>query len=321
MLRRVVLAGVPEQVNIPILLAQELGIFAKYGIECDYRVVPEGTGKLLTLLEDGEVDVALTVTDGFIAGKASGRAVKLAGTYVKSPLVWAIATSGANKKQLHSLDSLKSIDEKLRFGVSRIGSGSYTMGIYAANLIDRKKSDLDFVVVNDFVGLRDSVNTDTSDVFMWETFTTKPWFDKKEICKVDEVPTPWPAFSFVTGRNVDEDENNTSRDAYYSHNLGMDIRDKFYPALAEGVDVFMNGGMDTITRIVKEHNHIIEDAQLWISRCEYMTADSNNDTKPFAVDREHYQRSLDIMKQADLVPQDYKVEQLYENSTSVSQVI
>jgi len=321
MLRRIVLAGVPEQVNIPILLAQELGIFAKYGIECDYRIVPEGTGKLLTLLEDGEVDIALTVTDGFISGKASNRAVKLAGTYVKSPLVWAIATSGANPKQLQGLDCLRESDRQLRFGVSRIGSGSYTMGIYAASLINRKKTDLDFVVVNDFAGLRDSVNQETSDVFMWETFTTKPWFDKNEICKVDEVPTPWPAFSFVTGRTVDDDENNTSRDTNYSQSLGSDIRDKFYPALAEGVSLFVNGGVDSINRIVKEHKHTNEDAQLWMSRCEYMTQDFKEDIAAFAIDREHYQRSLDIMKQADLVSQDYNVEQLYENSTAVSQVI
>ena len=52
-----------------------------------------------------------------------------------------------------------------------------------------------------------------------------------------------------------------------------------------------------------------------------MTQDFKEDIAAFAIDREHYQRSLDIMKQADLVSQDYNVEQLYENSTAVSQVI
>ena len=64
------LAGVPEQAFMPILLAQQEGIFRKLGLEVQWKETPEGTGKLLTLVEEGEVDLALTVTDGFIAGKA-----------------------------------------------------------------------------------------------------------------------------------------------------------------------------------------------------------------------------------------------------------
>lgn len=39
----------------------------------------------------GDVDLALTVTDAFMVGKASGRKVNLLGTFVESPLVWAVA--------------------------------------------------------------------------------------------------------------------------------------------------------------------------------------------------------------------------------------
>ena len=36
------LLGVPEQVNIPIQLCQEMGIFAKFGVDVAYTTVPEG---------------------------------------------------------------------------------------------------------------------------------------------------------------------------------------------------------------------------------------------------------------------------------------
>ncbi len=56
--------GVPEQVNIPIKLCQENGIFEKYGIDLRYSTVKEGTGAMLKKIHDGEADIAITVTDG-----------------------------------------------------------------------------------------------------------------------------------------------------------------------------------------------------------------------------------------------------------------
>lgn len=46
------LLGVPEQVNIPIQLCQEQGIFSKFGVDVDYTTVPEGTGAMLKKLHD-----------------------------------------------------------------------------------------------------------------------------------------------------------------------------------------------------------------------------------------------------------------------------
>ncbi len=40
-LRKFILAGVPEQVNIPILLGLEHHLFRKYGVELEYKIVPE----------------------------------------------------------------------------------------------------------------------------------------------------------------------------------------------------------------------------------------------------------------------------------------
>lgn len=71
--RKIIIAGVPEQVNLPIVLAIEVNLFIQHGVDVEYRVVAEGTGKMLDLIDNGEVDLALCVTDAFIAGKSKGK--------------------------------------------------------------------------------------------------------------------------------------------------------------------------------------------------------------------------------------------------------
>lgn len=95
------------------------------------------------------MDIALTVTDASMVAKAKGRSIDLCGTFVASPLVWAVATTGK--------DPTKPMPPK-RFGVSRLGSGSHTMAFYYASQHSNgsgKPTDLDFVVANDFKGLRE----------------------------------------------------------------------------------------------------------------------------------------------------------------------
>ena len=83
------------------MIGLERGIFAKFGIDLEYKLVPEGTGRfylyitsllsfhfnligaMIDLLEKGQCDVALTVTDGFLASRGRGRQVELIGTYVE----------------------------------------------------------------------------------------------------------------------------------------------------------------------------------------------------------------------------------------------
>ena len=150
---KIILAGVPEQVNIPIHICMERGIFAKYGVDVEFKVVPEGTGRMLDLIESSEVDIALTVADATIAGCAKGRSIQLCGTWVQSPLVWAIA--GANSESFDELCNRKTIsNEPLSFGISRIGSGSHTMAQYACMLHNQDVKKAKFEVANDFKGLR-----------------------------------------------------------------------------------------------------------------------------------------------------------------------
>ena len=92
-------ALVPEQINIPLQICVERGIFSKYNIEVELKEVGEGTGRMIDLLEKNEVDIAMTVTDAFIANKAKGRKISLCGTYATSPLIWAAATKYIDGKE------------------------------------------------------------------------------------------------------------------------------------------------------------------------------------------------------------------------------
>eukprot|EP00696_Hemimastix_kukwesjijk_P011466 gnl/Hemi2/243_TR64_c0_g1_i1.p1 gnl/Hemi2/243_TR64_c0_g1~~gnl/Hemi2/243_TR64_c0_g1_i1.p1 ORF type:complete len:508 (-),score=126.05 gnl/Hemi2/243_TR64_c0_g1_i1:19-1362(-) len=48
--------------------------------------------------------------------------------------------------------------------------------------------------------MRQSVNDGSSDAFMWETFTTKPFHDSGEVKRVGDVTTPWPCFMLAALR-------------------------------------------------------------------------------------------------------------------------
>ena len=84
---------------------------------------------MIEALENGEADVALTVTDGFIVGKANGKKIDLLGTYVKSPLVWAVA--GSVDSSLPDLESLKSLSPLI------IGTAPYCI-LYMCSVYNNK---------------------------------------------------------------------------------------------------------------------------------------------------------------------------------------
>lgn len=159
MTTKLIIAGVPEQVNIPVNICIERGIFRKHGMDVTMTVVPEGTGKMLEMIENSSIDLAITVSDAFMAGRAKGRQINLCGTWVGSPLIWSIASNPkeevATNTESTNLASLKVCDDqKIKIGVSRLGSGSHTMALYAAMLSNVDQKTLEFSAANSFEGLR-----------------------------------------------------------------------------------------------------------------------------------------------------------------------
>ena len=81
---------------------------------------------MIASLAANEIDVGIGLTEGWVAGLAKHFAAdtsssekapyKMVGTYVETPLCWAIST-GANRPDITSVDTLRG----KKMGVSRIG--------------------------------------------------------------------------------------------------------------------------------------------------------------------------------------------------------
>jgi len=153
-------------------------------VEC-----PSGTGQVITRLTNDEIDVAVALTDPLISGIARGsQHYKLVGSYVTTPLNWAVITG--KDTQYKGIPDL----QETSIGISRYGSGSQTMAYVMALQQGWPTDKMQFQVNNDIRGLINSVNDGTTSAFMWEWFTTKPFVDAGEARFIGSVPTPWPSW-------------------------------------------------------------------------------------------------------------------------------
>ena len=186
---RIRIGGVPEHFNYPWTLAKERGIFAKHGANVEFVIKKCGTGAMIEAVKNGEIDACVALTEGLVADASKGSDVRILGTYVASPLCWAVSV-GANAAY-STIDDLRG----KTFGISRYGSGSHLMALVLAQ---RRGWDREFwpkfKVIGNFTNLRASVNSGDTDAFMWETFTTKPFHDSGEVKRVGDITTPWPCF-------------------------------------------------------------------------------------------------------------------------------
>jgi len=159
-------------------------------VEC-----PSGTGQVISRLSNNEIDVAIALTDSLLAGIAKGStAYKLVGSYVTTPLNWAVVVGA--KSEYQKIEDLRGTT----MGISRIGSGSQVMASVMAlqqgwvNPETKLVEEMRFKVNNDINSLVRSVNDSSTSAFMWEWFTTKPWLDRGEVRFIGSVPTPWPSW-------------------------------------------------------------------------------------------------------------------------------
>lgn len=100
----------------------EKRLFEQHDIDASYSLIPEGTGRMIDLIENDELDVAFTVTDATLVAKANGRRLHVIGTYVESPLVWMAAT--AKHRPFNTWSELRESagSRAVRVGISRYGS-------------------------------------------------------------------------------------------------------------------------------------------------------------------------------------------------------
>ena len=187
--------------------------------------------------------------------------------------------------------------QQIKFGVSRLGSGSHTMAQYACASHGRSLDGVSFVICNNIKGLTEAAQSGACDAFLWETFTTKPLFDSGDLAKLGEVPTPWTSFSFAAPAA-----------GVLSLEKEAAIRDQLFPALAEGCELFCAEGSSSAARIVREFGHKDEDAAAWLSRVQYNTAQT------MQADLTRTEASIAILKDIGLVRHDFAAEDLWRGS-------
>lgn len=203
---------VPEHYLIPLHLAKP-----QFDDNVELVPFPSGTGHMITSLRSNEIDVGIGLTEGWVAGLMSAQGQKeqgyrIVGSWVQNSLRWAIVT-GRNRDDINSVDDLP---QHRRVGVSRMGSGSHIMSIVLADQQgwlkqgqDTKSEGLVFAPLGPFKDLRDGVTGKdgepaVADFFMWEHFTTKPYFDndKAPLKNIGEIYTPWPSWHIAASTST-----------------------------------------------------------------------------------------------------------------------
>lgn len=236
---------------------------------------------MVTSLQQNEIDVGIGLTEGWISalGKQKEAAgFKLVGTYVETPLCWAISTGP--ERDLSNTSEL----EGKKIGVSRIGSGSYVMGFVLADvhswLPTLGQPPFEIVPLQTFAKLRDAVNDGTADFFMWEHFTSKRYYDNKTIKKIGEIYTPWSSWKIV----ATEGARDTRLD---------DLFDK----LNQGVRYFNQQPDEAVKYISTELDYSEEDAQEWLRTVSFAS-----DVKGVKMDS--VEKTVEVLQKAGVVGED-----------------
>jgi ABC-type nitrate/sulfonate/bicarbonate transport system substrate-binding protein len=221
---------------------------------------------MVTALQAGEIDIGVGLTEGWIAALGKAQAAKqdagfrVVGTYVETPLCWAISTGA--KRDLTGIPDLK--DHKV--GVSRIGSGSYVMSFVLADQqgwLDTSSDSPPFPVevLNTFANLRDAVNNSTADFFMWEHFTSKRYYDNGEIKRIGDIYTPWSSWKIVASNALVDPTNSDSP-------LKEQLEDTLQ-RINKGVKHFEENQEEAVQYISTKLDYSEEDAREWLKTVQF----------------------------------------------------
>lgn len=202
-MKNIRIAGVPEHFNLPWHLCIEEGSFQNEKLNVIWKDFPGGTGVMCEALREGEVDMAIILTEGIIKDIVEGNNARIAQTFIASPLLWGIHV--AAKSDFNKLSDL----ENETAAISRKGSGSHLMAYVNAQNQGWDTNQLKFETVKNIDGAVEALTNNEAQYFMWEQFTTKPLVDNGVFRRIDSCPTPWPCFVIAVRNDFFNHEKNT----------------------------------------------------------------------------------------------------------------
>ena len=176
---------------------------------------PSGTGHMITSLRSDSIDLAIGLTEGWVAGLLTPqgreeRGYKIVGRWVQNPLRWAIVTG----RYREDISGVADLQTHRKVGVSRLGSGSHIMAFLLAqqegwSSSSEEPNALDIVPLGPLADLiagvtRKECTDSAADFFMWEHFTTKPHFhtEGSPLKKIGEIYAPWPSWHIAASEKT-----------------------------------------------------------------------------------------------------------------------
>ncbi|PNQ73109.1 ABC transporter substrate-binding protein [Hanstruepera neustonica] len=248
-MKTVKIGGVPEHFNLPWYLTLKNGEYKAEDINLRWHDYYDGTGAMCKGLRNGDIDIAVILTEGIIKDIIEGNPSKIVQTFVQSPLIWGIHVGHESK--YNTIDDLKGT----KAAISRYGSGSHLMAYINAenNQWDLEK-DLHFEVIKNLNGAIEGLTNGIADYFMWEKFTTKPIVDEGVFRRVGECPSPWPCFVIaVSDQFIENSESDLKTILDIINNTTKDF--KAIPSIDK--------------TIANRYEQQLEDVQEWLSITEW----------------------------------------------------
>jgi len=151
---------------------------------------------MCAMLRNGEVDLAVLVTEGAVRDILRGNPGRIVGAYVDTPLTWGVhvGTSSA----ITSPEQLKGVT----FAISRLNSGSHLAAMAYAQAHGWTPKEAELLVVNDLAGAVERLKSPEPIAFLWEKYTTKHLVDGGTFRRLDEYRSAWPSFVIVATEAV-----------------------------------------------------------------------------------------------------------------------
>lgn len=243
------IGGVPEHFNLPWHLTIKNGEYEDENIDLQWHDYYGGTGAMCKALRDGDIDMAIILTEGITKDIIAGNPCKIVQTYVQTPLNWGIHV--ANNSTYKTIEDIRGT----KAAISRYGSGSHLMAyINAQNNSWNLEQDLDFKVIKNLNGAVEGLTNGSADYFLWEKYTTKPLVDNHTFRRIGNCPSPWPCFVIAVREDfITQNELQLKTLLNIINKTSMDFKD--IPSIDK--------------TIANKYEQQIEDVQEWLSITEW----------------------------------------------------
>ena len=146
-------------------------------------------------------------------------------------------------------------------------------------LFPSSKTPFEFVPLQTFEKLRNGVNDGTIDFFMWEHFTSKRYYDNREIKRVGEIYTPWSSWKIVASTALKEDDQRV---------------EALFQKLDQGVAHFEANAEESVSYISTELDYSEEDAREWLKTVKFTQRTKGVDVKVI-------EKTIDSLKKAGVL--------------------